>query len=91
MESEAIHEAFEELRIMRIITEERANLLRIDRTRLSNLGYTLVLGDNLAPAFIRLSDLQYAYNPILYTSDYIPKTTLRTYVVTKIKNEPLSK
>lgn len=97
MESEAIHEAFEELRTMRVIANEAVGndddeegMLRIDRTRLSKLGYTLVLGDNLAPTFVRLFDLQYMYNPILYMSDRVPRSALRTYVVSKIKNDCIS-
>lgn len=92
MDNDAIHEAFEELRIMRVIVKECDNgaTLLLDRTRLSKLGYTLVFGDNLTPVFVKLFDLQYVYDPIFYMSDRIPKAALDTYVISKIKIERIS-
>jgi hypothetical protein len=87
-DNEAIQDALYELTILRIVIENNdgndVDFVKIDRDRLSLVGYTLVF-DGVSPKFIKLDDLQYIYNPILWVDDYIPKSSLSTYVISKMK------
>ena len=89
-DNEAIQEAMFELSTLRIIVVSDSNedddgtLLRIDRERLATIGYTLTF-DGISPIFTKLTDLQYMYNPILWMSDHVPKNSLVTYSVSKMK------
>lgn len=52
-------------------------------------GYVLVF-DGLEPRFVPLEEFAYLYDPIVYTGDTVPWSSLRSYVVSKIRQEPCS-
>lgn len=79
------HEAFEELSILKAVRPLGEHYLLVDRDRLADLGYTLVLW--LAePTFCKISDIQrYIYNPVIYMDNVIPRSALKSYATIKLK------
>lgn len=82
-----IHEAFMELRCLRIIIDELPyDMLKLDISRLWSLGYLLLYCNNNI-IFKTINDFQFMYNPNLYIGDVIPKSTLSSY--THIKSSSI--
>lgn len=87
---ETIHEALTELSMLGVVLScTLGESVRLDRTRLAKCGYVLVF-DGLEPRFVRLEEFSYLYDPILYTDDVVPWSSLRSYIVSKIRQEPCS-
>jgi hypothetical protein len=79
------HVAFNELTALGVIVAYDDVNVRLNVNRLLELGYVLVFNFN-EPYFIQKSDLGYMYDTIMYIGDTIPRTSLNTYTVCKIKN-----
>lgn len=87
---ETIHDAFAELSMLGVILScTMGETIQLDRTRLAKCGYALVF-DSLEPRFVRLEEFSYLYDPIVYTDDVVPWSSLRSYVISKIRQEPCS-
>lgn len=85
-----IHEAFTELSFLGIITSSTENTVTLNLSRLYALGYILIF--NLSnPVFITILDFNYMYDAILFYGDTIPKESLSTFVLSKIKTMGISK
>lgn len=81
------HDAFEELSILKAVRPLNEYYLLVDRERLADLGYVLVLWHN-EPTFHKLSDVQrYTYNPVLYLDDVVPRSALKSYTTIKLKED----
>lgn len=84
-----IHEAFNELATLGIITSSTRDTVTLDLKKLFALGYVLVFNLN-APVFTTILDFNYMYNPILFYGNVIPKPSLSSFVLSKIKNVGMS-
>lgn len=84
-----IHEGFMELLTLGIIIEQNADTITLDLKKLYALGYVLVF-DLKGPAFTTILDFNYMYDPILYYSNVIPKSSLMSFALLKIKNTRIS-
>lgn len=94
---EIIHDKFMELRNLGIIThyDTSTTMVYINRDKLAEmLGYTLVtnVGDYECsePVFKRLNDINYSLNVSLYLSDIVPFSSLKTYVLTELRDSIIS-
>lgn len=84
-----IHEGFMELSTLGIITSSTEDAITLNLKTLYALGYVLIF--NLStPVFTTILDFNYMYNPILYFGNVIPKRCLESFVLSKIKNTPIS-
>lgn len=84
-----IHEALSDLEILGVIVSETSDTITIDRFKLNKIGYTLLF-NGYEPEFATNDDLNYMYDSILYCSDVIPKSSLKSFVMLKIKNIRIS-
>jgi len=79
-----IHEAFTELETLGAIVSSPDDMIQINRQRLYKLGY--IISFNISePIFVSLLDFSYMYNTMIYDSDIIPKSSLRSFVLLKLK------
>ncbi|AYP97981.1 hypothetical protein [Mauternbach virus] len=79
-----IHEAFNELLTLGAIVSFTNETITINRQRLYKLGYTITF-NICEPVFVSLLDFNYMYNTILYDDDVLPKSSLNSYVLLKLK------
>lgn len=84
-----IHEACMELTTLGIITSSTQDTVTLDLKRLYVLGYVLVFDLNL-PVFTTILDFNYMYDPILFYNNVIPKASLGSFVLAKLKNNKFS-
>lgn len=85
-----IQEALTELRCLNVIIEELPqNLLRLDLSRLYTLGYLLLFNHDKIN-FVSIVDFNYMYNPNMYLNDVIPKSSLASFTLIKMKNTNIS-
>jgi len=84
-----IHEAFTELDILGIIISSTSNMIMLDLKKLYALGYVLIFNVSTV-TFVTLEDFSYMYNPIIYSSNVVPRTALNSFVLSKIKNSKIS-
>lgn len=85
-----IQEAFNDLRTLGIILDETLNdWLCLDLNRLHILGYCLTF-NGYEPEFSLISDFHYMYNVNIYTYNFIPKESLRSFIMLNLKNTKLS-
>lgn len=83
---DSMHEAFLELTALGAIVEYTNDTITIDRVRLAKLGYTLIFNLH-EPAFVTLLDFSYMYNSIMFDGYVLPRSSLKSFVLLKIKNE----
>lgn len=82
-------DAFTELSTLGIIISSTDDDVTLDLQQLYALGYVLIFNLN-SPVFTTILDFNYIYNPILFYGNNIPKTALKSFVLSKIKNVGLS-
>jgi len=79
-----IHEAFNELLTLGAIVSFTNETITVDRQRLYKLGY--ILSFNICePIFVSLLDFNYMYDIIVYDDDVLPKSSLKSYALLKLK------
>lgn len=84
-----IQEGFATLLTLGIITSSTDATITLDLKKLYALGYTLVL-DSAEPVFITILDLNYVYNPIIFYGHVLPRTSLRSFVLSNIRSMGIS-
>lgn len=84
MDNDQIQEALKELVVLGIIITQNDNNVTLDLIRLKRIGYMLIY-DGQKPRFVHNSEFMYMYDPILYVGNTIPKQSLYSYKLLKMK------
>lgn len=90
MDNDQIQEALKELVVLGIIINQNDggggdnDSVTLDLVRLKRIGYTLIY-DGQKPRFVHNSEFMYMYDAILYVGNKIPKQSLYSYKLLKMK------